>query len=193
MGIFGMEDLQSLLEKINRDGVEKADAEAKRIIDEAKNRADALLKKAQEDAARAKADADQTAAAYAERAKESVSQAARDVVLGVKDAVTALLEKALVKEVDKTLSDEKTVLDLVSTALKDLTGPGEVTCAPALAKALAARLAATGSFTVVTNASQGTGFTVRLDGGRVEHTFTGEVISAELAKRLRPDLAALLK
>jgi len=38
----------------------------------------------------------------------------------------------------------------------------------------------------------GTGFTVKTDGGRVEHAFTGDVISAELAKRLRPDLAALL-
>ena len=28
-----MEDLQGLLEKINRDGIEKADAEAKKIID----------------------------------------------------------------------------------------------------------------------------------------------------------------
>ena len=36
------EDLQSLLEKINRDGVEKAKAEAARIIAEAKAKADAL-------------------------------------------------------------------------------------------------------------------------------------------------------
>ena len=31
-----MEDLQSLLEKINRDGVEKAEAKAKEILAEAK-------------------------------------------------------------------------------------------------------------------------------------------------------------
>ena len=39
-----MEDLQSLLEKINRDGVEKADAEAKRIVDAAKAGTDAFDK-----------------------------------------------------------------------------------------------------------------------------------------------------
>ena len=38
------EDLQSLLEKINRDGVEKAKAEAARIIAEAKAKADALIR-----------------------------------------------------------------------------------------------------------------------------------------------------
>jgi len=188
-----MEDLQNLLEKINREGVEKADAEAKRIIDAAQAKADALVKKAQEDAARAKADAEKDAAAYAARARESVGQAARDVVLGVKDAVTALLERILVKEVDRALLDEKTFLDLVSSAVKDLTGPGEVTCGPKLAKALAARLASAGSFTVVTNETQEAGFTVKTDGGRIEHAFTGEVIAAELAKRLRPDLAELLK
>jgi len=188
-----MEDLQSLLEKINREGIEKAEAEARRIVDDAKAKADALLKKAQEDAARAKADDDREADAFAARAKESVGQAARDVVLSVKDAVTALLEKILVAGVDKSLSDEKTTLDLVSAAIKDLTGPGEITCGPALAKALSAQLASSGSFTVVTNETQGTGFTVKLDNGRIEHAFTGEVIAAELAKRLRPDLAELLK
>jgi len=188
-----MEDLQSLLEKINREGVEKADAEAKKIVDEAQAQADALLKTAQSAAAQAKADADREAAAYAERAKESVGQAARDVILGVKDAITILLENILVKEVDKALSDEKTVLDLVSTAIKGLTGSGEISCGPTLAKTLSARLASSTPFTVVTNEAQGTGFTVKLDGGRIEHAFTGEVIAAELAKRLRPDLAALLK
>jgi len=188
-----MEDLQSLLEKINREGVEKADAEARRIINEAQAKAVALLQKVQEEVVRVKADADKESAAYAEHAKESVGQAARDLVLGVKDAVTALLEKILVKDVDKAISDEKTALDLVTTAIKDLTGPGEISCGPALAKALSAQLAASGSFTVVTNEQQGTGFTVKLDGGRIEHAFTDDVIAAELAKRLRPDLAALLK
>jgi len=34
---------------------------------------------------------------------------------------------------------------------------------------------------------------VKLDGGRVEHAFTAAAITDELAKRLRPDLAKLLK
>ena len=46
------EDLQSLLEKINRDGVEKARAEAEKIIAEAKARADAIVKEAKAEAAK---------------------------------------------------------------------------------------------------------------------------------------------
>ena len=41
-----MEDLQSLLEKINRDGVEKAEAEAKKIVAAAQAKADEIVKNA---------------------------------------------------------------------------------------------------------------------------------------------------
>ena len=187
-----MEDLQGLLEKINRDGVEKADAEARKIIDDARAKADALVKDAQAQTAQSKADAEKTSAAYAERAAETIRQSARDVVIGVKDALTALLENLLAKDVDKALADEATAAQIVTAAIKDLTGPGEITCGEKLAKTLNSQLATHNSFTVTTDNSLGAGFTVKLDGGRVEHDFSEAAITAALAKRLRPDLAALL-
>ena len=45
-----MEDLQSLLEKINREGVEKAEAEAKRIVADAEARAAKIVKDAEAEA-----------------------------------------------------------------------------------------------------------------------------------------------
>ena len=188
-----MEDLQSLLEKINREGVEKADAEAKRIIAEAEAKAAKIVADAEGAAAKAKADADKDAAASAARAQETLRQAARDVVLGVKNSVTALLEQVLSKNVNKALADEKTAVGIVADAIRDLTGPGEIRCGERLAAALKSQVSGLGSFTVVTDGALGTGFTVKLDGGRVEHDFTPETISAELARRLRPDLAKLLK
>jgi len=187
------EDLQGLLEKINRDGVEKAKAEADRIVAEAKARADALTKAAEAEAAKAKEDAEKASAAYAERAEETIRQAARDTVLKVESSVTALLERVLAKDVDLALSDEKTVASLVAEAVKGLVGPVEVAVDPKLAAALRAQLAAAGSVTVVTDETLGTGFSVKTEGGRVEHAFTGEAVSAELARRLRPDLAKLMK
>ena len=188
-----MEDLQSLLEKINRDGVEKAEAEAKRIVDEARAKADAIVKAARADAEKAKADAEATARTHANRAAETIRQSARNIVIGVRDAVTVLLENLLAKDVDKALADEKTAVGIVADAIKDLTGPGEIRCNAQLASALKSQVSDLKSFTLPTDPALGTGFTVRVAGGRVEHTFTGETIAAELAKRLRPDLAALLK
>ena len=185
-----MEDLQGLLEKINRDGVEKADAEAKKIIEAAQAKADALIKDALAKAAQSKADAEKAAAAYSERAAETIRQAARDIVIGVKDSVTALLESLLAKDVDRALGDS--AAQIAADAIKDLTGSGEITCGPKLAAALKSQLAANGNIKVITDEALGAGFTVKLDGGRVEHDFTTETISTELAKRLRPDLAKLV-
>ena len=185
-----MEDLQGLLEKINRDGVEKADAEAKKIIEAAQAKADALIKDALAKAAQSKADAEKAAAAYSERAAETIRQAARDIVIGVKDSVTALLESLLAKDVEKALGDS--AAQIAADAIKGLTGSGEITCGPKLAAALKAQLAANGNIKVITDEALGAGFTVKLDGGRVEHDFTTETISTELAKRLRPDLAKLV-
>jgi len=187
------EDLQSLLEKINRDGVEKARAEADRIVADAKAKASAIVKTANEEAAKAKADAEKAAADYSARAAETVRQAERDTILKIESSVTALLENVLRKDVDRALADEKTAAALVVEAVKGLVGPVEVAAPAKLAAALKAQLAAQGNVTVVTDEDLGTGFSVKTDGGRVEHAFTGDVIADELAKRLRPDLAALLK
>ena len=46
---------------------------------------------------------------------------------------------------------------------------------------------------VVLDETLDAGFSVKLEGGRVEHSFTPGAIAEELAKRLRPDLAKLLK
>ncbi len=187
------EDLQGLLEKINRDGVEKANAAAAKIVAEAKAKAAEIVKTANEEASKAKADAEKAAAAYAGRAAETVKQAARDTVLKVEGAVTALLEKLLLENVDKALGDEKTAAALAADAVKGLVGPVEVAAPAKLAASLKAQLASQKTVTVVMDEAMDAGFSVKLDGGRVEHAFTPEVIAGELAKRLRPDLAALLK
>lgn len=186
------EDLQSLLEKINREGVEKAQAKADEIIAEAKAKADALIRSAREEAAKVQADAEKAAADYAARAAESVGQAARDTVLKVENAVTKLLTDLLAKDVDRALADEKTVGALIAEAVRGLTGAVEVALPAKLAAALKAQLAAQKNVTVVMDDTFGTGFAVRLDGGRVEHQFTGEAVAEEIAKRLRPDLAKLV-
>jgi len=188
-----MEDLQSLLEKINREGVEKAEAEASRIIAEAKAKADVIVKNARTEAEKAKSDADKAAADYATRAAETIRQSARDTVISVRDAVTKMLKGLLTESVDAALANPQTVAGLAAGAVEDMTRATEVLANSKLVAALKAAFAAKKNIKVITDETIESGFTVKVDGGRVEHSFTGEVIAAELAKRLRPDLAALLK
>ncbi len=189
------EELQQLLEKIQRDGVDKANAEAAAIVAKAKAEAEAIVKKAQEDAAAAEAKGKADAEAYAARARETISQAARDTVLKVKEDVTKLLTQLLAQDVSAALATE--AVPLAAAAVKELvTGSGaEVAASAKLVDTLRAQLAAQAQngVKVVADEMTGAGFTVKLDNGRVEHDFTDAAISEALAQRLRADLAALLK
>ena len=190
------EELQQLLEKIQRDGVDKANAEAKAIVDKANAEAKAIVDRAKEEAAAATAKAEADAKAFAERANTTIKQAARDTVLEVKDGVSKFFEGLLAQDVKAALADSATAL--AADAVKTLaagSSDAQVAADAKLADALRAQFAASAAkgVTIVTDESVGTGFSVRLDGGRVEHDFSEKAITAALAKRLRPDLAKIVK
>ena len=188
------EELQQLLEKIQHDGVEKANAEAATILAKAKADAAAILKDAESKAAALRAQAVTDAKAFEERAQKTISQAARDTVLEVKGAIGRMLEKLLAKDVAAALADPSEAAKLALAAVNELGSNADVAAGEKLAAALKAQLAADAKagVKVVLDESVGTGFSIRLDGGRVEHDFSESAIVAALAKRLRPDLAKLV-
>ena len=187
------EELQSLIERINRDGVAKAKAEADRIVVAAKEQAAKLVNEAKAEADRYAAAAKEEAGAATLRAEGTLRQAARDAIISVENAVGRLLEKILAENVDAALANPATAATLAGDAVRDLIATGEISSGPKIADALRAQLAAQRNLTVVLDEALGTGFKVSLEGGRVEHDFTGATVAAELAKRLRPDLAKLMR
>lgn len=190
-----MENLDALLSKIRSEGVETAKAEAAAIVAAARAEADAVLAKAKADAAAAEAKAKDEAERLAQGAEATIRQAARDVVLKLEQDVTALFERTLGGAVDGALAAGPLVAKLVQEAVEAYLKEGDVTVTvgPELATALKGTLAKAGQVTVVTNPLLGTGFQVRLAGGRVEHDFTGAAVTDALAGLLRPQLAKLLK
>jgi len=194
------EDLQFLLEKINADGVEKAKAEAERIIGAAHARARAILDAAKHEAEETRAAAKQEADAFERRADASVRQAARDILLSVEKSVSAMLTTLLLEEVNATMSDPHCVATLAEEAVRvylagnDSRGIADIAASAALVDVLRDKLAkaALKGVTVVTDERTGSGFKIRIEGGRVEHDFTGAAVAAALARGLRPRLAALL-
>ena len=104
----------------------------------------------------------------------------------------------LLKDINGAMSDTSLVPQLAAEAVRAYIGGKdgiEVAAAGKLADALRARLAseAASGVTVVTDESVGSGFSIRLAGGRIEHSFTGKAVAEALSKQLRPRLAALLK
>ena len=191
------EELQGLLEKIQREGVEKAEAQAAAIVAEAQEKASSLIKEALKRAQELEQKAQEEAQASSERAQVTIQQAARDTLLSVQDAITSMLTQVLTQNVQTALAEPQTLTKLAADAVTALVGDNEAQVAAAstdLVAALQATFAqnAANKVTVVLDEQIGSGFTVLLDGGRVEHDFTGKVLADALAKRLRPELAKLV-
>lgn len=198
------QELQELLDKIRQEGVEKAQAEARTIIEAARQEAAATAAAAKEEAATIRRQAERDAAAFAQRAEQSVRQAARDVRLQVAQALDATFARLLRAEVERVTADrdalEKLVCDAVAAYLKGGEREIEVRLGGAAAEhaaALLARLRALAAgaegLTVKADAAFPHGFTLRLAEGRVEHSFTAEAITEALARLLRPRLVELLR
>jgi V/A-type H+-transporting ATPase subunit E len=196
------DDLQKLLERIQKEGVDEASAKADALLQDARRKADAIAKQAEQDAAARRDAAERDAAAFQQRAEQAVKQSARDLLLRVEHALAALFERVLAKEVDEALADAGKVAPLALEAVRAYLSGGEKAVdllvsakAPALAEALRAQLAAAAAEGVKVSGDGGpfTGFRLRLDGGRVEHDFTGAAVTEALCAGLRPQIAQLLQ
>lgn len=197
------EELQSLLDRIRSEGVGKAEAEAKGIIDAAKKEAAEIRAKAEADAAATREAAKRDAADFAARADATVRQSMRDVKLQLAADLQAQAEAFVADGVKGAFADEKAVSGWVAKAVDaylaqggngvEVALGGDASKMAAAVKAALAAKAANGGVNVTTSPAFPDGFTIRLDGGRVEQCFTAEAVTEALGRLLRPELAALLK
>ena len=196
------DDLQQLLERIQKEGVDEASVKSAEILKDAKEKAAAIVKQAEQDAAARKAAAERDASAFQQRAEQAVRQSARDLLLQVEESLSGLFEKLLAKDVDKALADSGAVAALAAEAARAYIAGGEKAVglavsakAPAVAEALRAKVAeqALKGVEVSAENSAFTGFRLRLDHGRVEHSFTGAAVTDAICAGLRPQLAAIIK
>jgi V/A-type H+-transporting ATPase subunit E len=188
-------ELQNLLDKIQREGVDKAKADAAEITAQAKSEAAEIIKTAKDEASQEMARAKAEQEAYAQRASETIRQAARDTILEVENAIRTLLENLLTKNVNEVMSSPEAVKPLILEAINTLASgnEAEISANEKLVDALRSDLANMKNIKVVMDELTGNGFSIKLNGGRVEHDFTSETIASALAKRLRPALAKLVK
>jgi V/A-type H+-transporting ATPase subunit E len=115
--------LQELIEKIKREGVEAAKTESAAMIAEAGESRKAILATAEREAAlivqRAKAEALRSE----EAGRAAIAQAARDLVIAFRDRIGAVLEAAVKQDVSAAYGPEL-IADAVSAALKAIAAGG---------------------------------------------------------------------
>jgi V/A-type H+-transporting ATPase subunit E len=197
------EELQGLLDRIQKEGVERADAQAEQITTEAIAKAKTLLSDAHKEAAaileKAKAESD----LFRRRSESAIGHAARDIILSVGDAVTETLQGIVSRRVDGAMRPEA-LTDLIRDVIRAYCTADNATNIEVLLnerqkEAINAMFlkefadAMRDGLTIRSSRGIVSGFRVELKDSGVQHDFTGEALTGAICKLLRPQLAEIVR
>lgn len=98
--------LDSLIEKIKKDGIQEAQKEASRILNEAKANASKIVEEAKKEAKEIIEEAKREVERTQLNAEAAIKQAARDTILTTKEKIIELFNRALLQEVSVSLEPE---------------------------------------------------------------------------------------
>lgn len=197
------EDLQALIDHLQRDAVEEGRRRANSIVAEAQAAADAKLRAAEAEAARLVRDAERDAEVFTERATVALEQAGRDLLIDVRQAIDELLSGLIHASLDEELRPGLLAEMLVKMA-------DAYTAHGGRERRMAVLLneddldALTNLYVQRYRERMAQGVELRLDDGvrrgyrvqmvdeNVTHDFTIDAIAEELSRYLRPRLAEML-
>lgn len=197
------EELQSLIEKIQRDGVERAEREAAEILSQAKERAEGIIAEAQKRAEERAAAAERQAAHSALAGTRALEQAARDVILAAGRALGHAFQEIIGGSVTAGISDD-VLRDAIRRMLRAyaergmtesrieilLSAKDQTSLREALMREFAA--AAKGGLEISAQDGLAAGFKLKLEDGRVTHDFSSDAIAEAISAFLGPGLAEIV-
>lgn len=198
------EELQNLLERIQKDGVDKAEAEAQTIISKAKEKASVIVKDAETKAKSILEKAEQDSLSFESRARKSLEQAARDTVLSVHEAINVTMKKIATVEINKAMSVE-TMKDMLVAVVKAYCSAGSKESAieilvnadqkKEIQQFFTAKFAAEmkNGLEIKTDDSIISGFKVSFVDSNIQHDFSGTAITEAMCRLLRPHLADIVR
>jgi V/A-type H+-transporting ATPase subunit E len=196
-------ELQHLIDQINKETIESGTKEAERIVSQAQDRAAALVNEA-EAAARARlARAEKDAEVYVERSRRTLEQAARDLLIGVGQAIENIIQDIVSVSTDEALDPDTLKLMMVKMAeayaakngtesrIEFIIGERDQAEIVNFFADQYRRHLVSG---VDINIDHGVrkGFRVTLENERVYHDFTKPAIAEALASFVRPQLAEIV-
>ncbi len=195
------EDLQHLLDKIQKDGVDKAESEASRIVEEANSKAGDIVSKAKKEADEIIEKAKKDSETFEEKGRKSLEQAARDVVISARAGIQAAVTSVIKTETDAAINDETLSAMLLKVVEAYCSGAGssEVLVNEADVEKLKGHVLsklseeAKSGITIIPEGTISKGFKVVLKDKNIEHDLTDTAITEALSRVLRPHIAAILE
>ena len=196
-------NLQPLIERIQREGIEVAEKEASRIVDDAKSQAEATVRAAEEKASMILRKAEEDGERFRQRGIKSLEHASRDMLLEIVVRIEKIFNGILEDSVSKSLNEEF-MGDLITKMIDRLNvekggrsvevfvNPEEV---DALRRHVHASYGAKIAERAAITADEGvlSGFKVGIADGKAYLDFTHKALAETLSSFLRPQLADILK
>jgi V/A-type H+/Na+-transporting ATPase subunit E len=197
------EELQHLLDKIQKETILQAEQKANEIVSEAQKKAERIVKDAEEKAQSILKKADREAKAFSERSVKTLEQAGRDLLIKVGQGVENILSSLVFESVDKAMTDNVVKEMLVKMAETYTSSAREqrrinLWISPSDEKTLVSFFADQYRKHLIQGVELKLderiekGFKVSFVDEEAYHDFTREAIAEELSKMLRPHLAEII-
>jgi len=194
--------LQELIDKIKKDGVENAEQEAEKIISEAKQQAESIItdaeKKAKDLIGKARKDIQQQELS----SKEALVQAGRDVIIKLEKKITNVFDdviKSSTAEAMKGKALEEIIVKMVSEWVKKESADVSILLSEgdfkSLESTLKSRLASAMKKGVEIKVSEQlkTGFLISEKDGSAYYNFSSQGIAEVISEFVNPKLAEVIQ
>ncbi|MBU1005978.1 MAG: hypothetical protein KKH08_00120 [Candidatus Omnitrophica bacterium] len=198
------EKLKELLNKINEEGLKRAEEKARTIDAEARKNAETTLKDAKKEANKIIENARVEASKTKESVERALKQAARDLMLSLKDEIRKTLDKIIAADAAKALSPED-IAGILKDLIEGYAGKGgkvsdiKVLLNSAdlekLNKSFTAKLKESIKSGLELKPAQNinAGFSISFDKGKSFFDFTDEGLKEALSAYLNPEVQKILK
>ncbi|MDD4980473.1 MAG: hypothetical protein PHC54_04270 [Candidatus Omnitrophica bacterium] len=196
------EDIKSLIDKINQEGIAAAEKKAKEIEEKTRQEAERVLAKAKREASSLLNNAKEQILKMREEERASLTQAGRDLLLTLKQEVNIMLQKIIVRELRDMLTPEN-LFKILSSAIKgscvkektDIIISLNKEDLKALESGFLAKLKAETKKEILLRPSEsiGAGFVISFDAGKSQFDFSEKALAEYIGAYLKPKLKEILK
>lgn len=196
------EELKSLIEKIQAEGVQAAEEKARLIEEEARQQASALLEKAKSEAQNIIAEANQRIAKMEEASRLALKQAARDTLIGLRKEINAALDRIIKSVIQEALTPQE-LIKIINALIRDYSQEHKEGIEISLKKEDREKIEkgilselkeeVKKGLTLKSSEEVSAGFLISFDAGKSHFDFTDKALSDYLSQYLKPKLAEILK
>lgn len=194
--------LQELIDKIKKEGVESAEQEAEQILKEARKNADAVIAEAEEKAKNMQTKAKKDIQQQEMAGKEALLQAGRDVIISLEKKITSIFDEIIRQSTEDAMKGkalEDIVAAMVSEWVKKNSPDISVLLSEEDRKALESNLLKRlqdeikKGVEIKVSDTLHSGFFISEKDGSAYYNFSAEGIAEIIAEYVNPKLAEIIK